>query len=460
MKKFIFFLTFTFLFSNVSYADTVSKFVFTTDPQTIGVNTSSETITVQSQNSSGLAEDITETHDIVFTSTSLTGEFLSTSGNPVSTTMSKNTANKNFLYRDLTAGTYTITVVATGRTSLNTFSTTQQIIVGTITNPVSTTTSPAETPPASEDGFIPVSTPAGSSSAHSSPVSLGTTGNKMEFEVSAGRDRLTSIGNLLVLQASPTKLQNISEQTVTYQWSFGDGTVAQGKMVSHSYRFPGEYAVIVNAGAGEKQAVSRLVVRVVSPDFSLNRISGGLEITNKSNVEVNLEGWNLKGDKKAFVFPKDTLIPAGKRVTFADDVTGLDSGRVDLLNPLGKGFANITIDTSSPTLVSQSASTSIEIIALQTKINSLKTELARQISPQFQNNSVVALQVQPPTQKPVTLLELASTTQEEDSQSGLPVQLGNTATVFEATKQTGVITRIFSWPIRGLNFVRQLFIEG
>src|SRR3989344_3426644 len=128
MRRFIFILIASLLFSYTVEADTVTQFVFTTEPQTIGVSVASETITVQSQNSSGLSEDITETHDVIFTSTSPTGQFISTSGNPVTTTMSKNTSNKNFLYKDPTAGTHTLQITATGRTSLQSYSVSQQIV--------------------------------------------------------------------------------------------------------------------------------------------------------------------------------------------------------------------------------------------------------------------------------------------------------------------------------------------
>ena len=101
-----------FLMASTASAQ-VSQFVFITEPQTVSIGVSSETITIQSQNSQGVSENITETHDLVFTSISPTGQFFNTSGNPVSTTMSKNTANKNFLYQDSTVGTYTLTITAT-----------------------------------------------------------------------------------------------------------------------------------------------------------------------------------------------------------------------------------------------------------------------------------------------------------------------------------------------------------
>ncbi len=96
-------------------SNNITSLVFTTNPQTAAVNTSSQAITVQTENSAGTAEKVSETNDVTFTSTSATGQFLNSTGGAVSTTMSTNTASRTFYYEDSTAGTYTITVTIKGR---------------------------------------------------------------------------------------------------------------------------------------------------------------------------------------------------------------------------------------------------------------------------------------------------------------------------------------------------------
>src|SRR3989344_3418129 len=277
-----------FLMASTASAQ-VSQFVFITEPQTVSIGVSSETITIQSQNSQGVSENITETHDLVFTSISPTGQFFNTSGNPVSTTMSKNTANKNFLYQDSTVGTYTLTITATGRTSLQSFSASQQITIGgeSSSSSNSTTTNEQTSTETTTDQSSSSQTNT-ANSAHSSPAPLSSTENKIEFEVSAGRDRLTAVGNPVIFIASPTKLQNLPEQAITYKWSFGDGTTLLGKTVTHNYRHAGNYAIVLNAYGSDKQAVSRINVKVILPLISLQRVSDGIEIENKSGPEINL----------------------------------------------------------------------------------------------------------------------------------------------------------------------------
>lgn len=427
-------------FSRVVYAE-VTQFVFTTEPQIVGVGISSDTITIQSQNSSGLSEDITETTDIIFTSTSATGQFLSTSGNPVSTTMSRNTTNKNFLYKDGTAGTYTITITATGRTSLNTFTANQQIVVGENSSQTSNSTSTEESEIITS---TPTPIPVVVNSAHSSPVPLSDTENKMEFEVYAGRTRLVMVGSSIFFIATPTKLQNIAERSISYEWSFGDGTTEKGLIVSHSYNFPGEYSVVLNAHASDKQAVSRTLVRVVSPVFVLSRVSGGVEILNKSGFEVNLENWNLSGGGKSFIFPKDTIISSGNTIIFADNVTGITGDDIKITNPKGKLFGEIQSVLSTSTQTNQ-----MDLMSIQNKITEIKAEIAK-INPEPKVSNV--------TVKQVKNIPVKNDVQQDKISNGSD-QLANVIEIFKAPERQGVISSIFSWPIKGIDFIKSLFIE-
>jgi hypothetical protein len=119
----------TILFIPLIASAQVSKIVFTTEPQTIKPTVISEALTFQTQDSAGNMIQTTETLDLVFTSTSQTGEFLNSAGNPVSKTMSVNTANRTFYYRDSSQGTFTLTVTATGRVSGEVLSASQKITV-------------------------------------------------------------------------------------------------------------------------------------------------------------------------------------------------------------------------------------------------------------------------------------------------------------------------------------------
>lgn len=123
MKKIFkinFILLTVFVFSIVS-ADSanITQINFTSSSQTIDTNAISAILTVQTQNAGGTLEQTSETNHLNFSSTSPTGEFSSSNvtWTPVTTlSMSTGTANKNFYYRDSTAGTHTLTISAEGQT--------------------------------------------------------------------------------------------------------------------------------------------------------------------------------------------------------------------------------------------------------------------------------------------------------------------------------------------------------
>lgn len=105
---------FIFLFfANIALAGDVSQFVFTTGPQTIKPNEISGTLSIQAQDSGGNSVKIPQTGCIRLETTSLAGQFSSNgeNWNPVNVlTMNKNTANRNFYYKDSSTGNYKMTV--------------------------------------------------------------------------------------------------------------------------------------------------------------------------------------------------------------------------------------------------------------------------------------------------------------------------------------------------------------
>jgi len=280
-------------------------------------------------------------------------------------------------------------------------------------------------------------------SAHSSPAPLSDTENKIEFEISAGRDRLTTVGNNLAFRATPTRLQNMSEQGISYHWSFGDGTTAQGNVVNHAYKFAGEYSVVVNANYSDKQAVSRMEVKVISPNLSLTRISDGTEIQNNSKTEINLEGWKLISARKTFVFPIDTLISAGKKTTFSDSVTSMSDETIQLLNPMDKEFGLIT--KMEKTDVDNS------VLKIEQEIEQIKNTIAQMTKEQDTRPTPVPILVSEPISAFVEPEPILS-----EEQTG---QVASPIIIFEAQKEMGFVGRVFAWPIKGFNFIRRLFVE-
>lgn len=312
----------------------VAKIVFTTEPQTIKPSVISEALTFQTQDSTGNMIQTTETLDLVFTSTSQTGEFLNSAGNPVSKTMSVNTANRTFYYRDSSQGTFTLTVTATGRVSGEVLVASQQIIVSQDGASRSGEVLAANT----ESTQSTQSATSGSATpSYATPAS--------QLEVLAGGDRVTTPGSPISFQAV-IKKNSSANGSVSFSWSYGDGNVGGGALVTHMYKYPGEYAVVLNAKSGNNFAVSRLRVRVASPDLALTDFGDRIEIANNSNIEINLFNWKIINQDKAFIFQPDTIILPKSKILIDKSMLSMKGERVNGLAI--KNFLGQTVVESLP----------------------------------------------------------------------------------------------------------------
>jgi len=305
MKKFfpkLLLLTILLLiFPAASFAE-VSNIIFATDPQSIKPNTLSGPITIQTQDSNGNAFQTPETLDIQYISTSGTGQFLGSTGNLAVTYMSKNTANKTFYYKDSASGTFTITVNMRGRDSGIELDASQQITISSSavqSSPDTSSDASGEVLGASSNSSSPNLSFMGGSTAKVSSLNS-------QLEILAGSDRTTAPGSTIWFQATLKK--NTTSISPELNWSFGDGNVGMGPLISHSYKYPGDYAVVLNARAGDIFSVSRLKVKVAEPNISISDRGEYLEISNNSGIEINLFNWKIEDKGKGFVFQPDTIL--------------------------------------------------------------------------------------------------------------------------------------------------------
>ncbi len=285
----------------------VQKFEIVTPEQTVDPNTISDPITIQAQDNNGNPVQTEETIDLTFTSNSPSGEFLSSTGNPVTTTMNKNTANRTFYYRDSKEGSHTIRVLGLGRDSGKSWDVTHNINIGSggltnnlITNSVSTLST--NTGPSNPTENTSVTT---------------------MIEVVAGRDRLTSPGSPIIFQGQVKK--NTTRAPLAFNWTFGDGTVGVGDTVAHAYKYPGNYVVVLNVFAGKDYATSRFNVTVVEPEISINPKDGYIEISNDSDIEVNLFNWKITKGYNSFIFQPDTIVLPNTSIKIDNGILSMKS---------------------------------------------------------------------------------------------------------------------------------------
>ncbi|OHA89084.1 MAG: hypothetical protein A2653_00405 [Candidatus Zambryskibacteria bacterium RIFCSPHIGHO2_01_FULL_43_25] len=185
----------------------------------------------------------------------------------------------------------------------------------------------------------------GSSTSGSSP-SLSNTSTK--FSINIGKDRLTTVGSPVLFT---TDISSGSVKPSSYEWSFGDGSLKYGKTATYNYRYAGDYVVVMNAQAGDERVSSRINVKVVDPEISVNKLPGGvIELVNSSKYEVNLYQWKVAVDGISFSFPKDTIVKGEGRIIIPKEVSGLSVNSwsvVKIFDPRGLEYVPKAFTSSS-----------------------------------------------------------------------------------------------------------------
>lgn len=143
-------------------------------------------------------------------------------------------------------------------------------------------------------------------SAHYEPASLSTYKKLLGITVGAGRTRLAVAGGPVEFKA---ETESDYVRNIVFKWSFGDGTTGEGAVVNHTYQYPGDYVVILNADSNQGSATSRTEVKVVKPDIAVTYAGPDrIDVTSSSSNEINLYGRALVSGGKIFAFPRDTIV--------------------------------------------------------------------------------------------------------------------------------------------------------
>ena len=337
-------------------------------------NTETKTsYTVQSQNASGESCHVSETLRLSFESTG-GGSFTSQTGNPVQAWISNNSANRNFYYENNVAGDYVININAGYGTADNwvtLFSTTHDTAsIPTITSndeddkeiDSKATTTTSNTNQNNTSNIA---------SSHYSATPVTYLKPVINIEVGAGRDRISTVDTPLEFRAD---INMYYLKNTSFKWSFGDGNVANGALVTHAYKYPGTYVVVLNISSPDGKAVARSKVKIVEADLVLSHVSKDrIEVTNNSNVEINMYGRALVSGGKVFSFPQDTIIMSGQKINFDNIITGL--------NPNNSTAVYLMAIGDNPNLVTNGVVKSEEkrleyISMVQDKITELQQKLA------------------------------------------------------------------------------------
>jgi hypothetical protein len=288
-------------------------------------------------------------------------------------------------------------------------------------------------------------------SAHSGTEDLNNYDEKNSFQVTAGRERMALVGSILEFDAKYTLSQK-DQCMPFFTWSFGDGLEAAGKKVEHTYKFPGEYNVILNANCADSNSVSRTKVKMISPDISIaTTINGDIEIINNSRSEINIGDWVIKGGQKDFVLARDTMISANNKIILSNEDLNNSSKieRVSLHSPSGREVTHFTVNeqhnvlSSKPDTISATGS-SISVAEAERLADQYKKTLAM-------NGQEVS------TSKKVS--EVGTINDGNDVLAN-GSDTNQTASVLEAVNQASVISfwnKLIDFPINSMKSLVRIF---
>jgi Lamin Tail Domain/PKD domain len=135
-----------------------------------------------------------------------------------------------------------------------------------------------------------------------------------------------------------------------FVWNFGDGTSrtdTEYKPFTYIYEYPGEYLLTLSYYRNYNysfipDATDRVVIKVVEEQASISSVGGEanpyIELENKSNIELDLSGWKVKGVTHTFTITDGTILLPGSKLKLSPRVTAMtfaDVQAVSLLNPHG-----------------------------------------------------------------------------------------------------------------------------
>lgn len=165
---------------------------------------------------------------------------------------------------------------------------------------------------------------------------------RKEISVFAGDDKSALLYIPVIFTGVAYGLYDEPLSGATYRWNFGDGSLGEGKEVSHAYHFPGTYTAILEVFWGKEHKTTRVLVRVVAAGIVIGEVRSGpegfIELSNHSGQEIDLSLWRLSTvDGVTFIIPQNTFIAGEQATRLPNKITRLftSANGLELASPDG-----------------------------------------------------------------------------------------------------------------------------
>ena len=116
-----------------------------------------------------------------------------------------------------------------------------------------------------------------------------------------------------------------------YGWNYGDGTIGNGASTTKRYKYPGLYAMTMDASASignnNTTSIEYGSITVIAPDIRIEEGrdeegNGYMLVTNKTSYRVDVSSWIIRrggSDGERYQFPKNTFIMPFTSVRISDE---------------------------------------------------------------------------------------------------------------------------------------------
>lgn len=153
----------------------------------------------------------------------------------------------------------------------------------------------------------------------------------------AGPDRTVLSGADVLFEGKATGLTGEPMMPERFSWNFGDGTVADGENVRHTFRYPGVYVVNLNTKSGKYAASDYARVTAIPADIiisSADPAGAYVEIRNSVGSDIDVSLFRIRANSKDFMIPDHTVLSAKTAVRFHSSATSLAFQKGDALSLL------------------------------------------------------------------------------------------------------------------------------
>lgn len=195
----------------------------------------------------------------------------------------------------------------------------------------------AGTPGTSNSG-VPKSTEGSGNSSGSTSSGNGSKNGIMKSSPADETVRLTLPGVTLSLAVEGQKVGYVHQpikflvtpsgvgktiaESLVYDWNFGDGLVAYGKEVAHSFHYPGKYVVTVYGLYKRQEQVTRHEITILPVALSLTRSKKGeIQIHNDAPYEIDISQYRVTGST-SFTFPDYSVLLPNQTITLSKTQVG------------------------------------------------------------------------------------------------------------------------------------------